>query len=142
MTSHISKASVLLCVSPASGSLVEESILSRCWFLFHYWRPNILPGGPLTSAHMAHRILINQYLFATHLVRWYGHWDSNPENHGPKPCGYSNSPMPANLSPLIFDNRRNGTLKPPGDMDNRNYCWKSPKGRWRGLRDLNPRPAA
>ena len=25
-------------------------------------------GGPLTSARMAHRILINQYLFATHLV--------------------------------------------------------------------------
>ena len=25
-------------------------------------------GGPLTSARMAHRLLINQYLFATHLV--------------------------------------------------------------------------
>ena len=25
-------------------------------------------GGPLTSARMAHRILLNQYLFATHLV--------------------------------------------------------------------------
>ena len=52
----------------AGGSLVEESILSRCRFV-SYGRPDKL--------------------------LWYGHWDSNPENHGPKPCGYSNSPMPA-----------------------------------------------
>ena len=28
----------------------------------------IVYGGPLTSARMTHRILLNQYLFATHLV--------------------------------------------------------------------------
>lgn len=38
MTSHISKASVSLCISLVGGSLVEESILSRCGSVYipHY----------------------------------------------------------------------------------------------------------
>ena len=64
MTSHISHFvhrvafhpviwdSRSLTTGRAGGSLVGESILSRCRFLFYYWRPDILHGaGHGTRTH-------------------------------------------------------------------------------------------
>ena len=42
------------------------------------------------------------------------------------------------MSPLIFDNRRNGTLKPPGDMDILAYYWKSSKRKMAGTEGFEP----
>ena len=56
--------------------------------LFHMGDRTNSSGGPLTSARMAHRILINQYLFATHLVEADNLVGAGEGGRTLNPCGH------------------------------------------------------
>ena len=84
---------ILYCISVCANS--KDYLLVSFHLTIGY-------GGPLTSAHMTHRILLNQYLFVTHLVGFSfiprespmrtGWWILRESNPRPQACKASALP--------------------------------------------------